>query len=167
MDRTERREELYAYLKDHPHTKFRCVTLAVDLGIQINVLYRDLSIVRHWAQNEKAQITNCYRDPDDIRLSVFQYLPPKQEQMQSVRPLRTQSRRARTVVRNLGKQAEYTAKNAERKEDRAYARIQVRIADFVTGVGQDVDDLERQITRRFQKEMSQVEMPQVASANGR
>jgi hypothetical protein len=118
-----RRQELYDFLRDHPHVKYTYTGLAYALEREVDTsLTTDMSAVRHWAQDREEQ------------KNVFQYLPAGEEQMQSVRPLRKQSRDTRTRLRNLGKQAAYTRKNAVRKEDRSYGKLNEQISTAVSQI---------------------------------
>jgi hypothetical protein len=129
-----RRQELYDFLRDHPHVKYTYTGLAYALEREVDTsLTTDMSAVRHWAQDRGACITNCSYDPEEQK-NVFQYLPAGEEQMQSVRPLRKQSRDTRTRLRNLGKQAAYTRKNAVRKEDRSYGKLNEQISTAVSQI---------------------------------
>jgi hypothetical protein len=142
---SERRQELYDYCRDRPHIKLRISGVANALERRVDsTLSIDLAAIRHWARDDGAIITNCYFDHED-KTWVFRYLPPKDEAMQSVIPLRTQSRQARSRLVNLGSQAGYTAKNAVRKEDRAYARLQAKLAGLYAGFQEEVERFERSL----------------------
>lgn len=142
-----RRTELYDLLAAHPHQWWTIADAAYALGRSPGQAFGlDLSAVRHLAREMGACVTNCtYRH--DIQAQAFTFLPSKDENMQSVGPLRTQSRRARTALRNLGEQSDYAAEDAVLGEDRAYGRLNRSIASSVSNILEAVEDFEKDLEK--------------------
>lgn len=143
--RLQRQMELWDYITARPHQEMTLFDVAQMLGRSPGHMFGiDMAAVRHRADDEGVQITNCYWSREHNGC-VFTYLPEKQEQQMSVKPLRTRSRSVRTSLSNVGARARYVAKNAERREDRAYGRLNQRMASAVTELMSAVEEFENDL----------------------
>jgi hypothetical protein len=139
----QRRRELFAYITDRPHEPMSLDVIAYAIGRSPGKAFTmDLSAVRHWASEGGGCITNCYWDSDQA-CQVLVYLPEGAERKLSAKPLRSQSRQARTRLRNLGEQASYTERFGVRKEDRAYGRLNHKVSRAVEDILVAVDQFEQ------------------------
>lgn len=142
MSRQERQAELWRYLTERPHQKQTIPDVAVALGRTPSKTFGvDLAAVRHRADDEGCQITNCWYDPESEQ-AVFTFLPAGDEREMSAKPLRTISKQARTRVRNVGKRAAYGQAHAVVEVDRVVAGINVKMAQAFEKFVSALEDVE-------------------------
>lgn len=137
----DRRQRMYSLIKSVPRGKPQTLSgLAARLGRKKNEAFgRDLRVVRHWALDDGHLITPCSH-ADEGEEQVFYFLREGQEDSLSERGLRVASAHARARVRNVGRNAEYVAKNAEQPEVRLLGKLNAHFAAFAESSMTAIED---------------------------
>lgn len=126
-----RREELAAYIMARPGEMLTYYDVASVFGrLPDKTFTHDMDVIREWALAADAIITSATWDKEASRCT-FSYQPAGREEGKTIRPLSARSKSIRSQLVKNARRAEYTVKYAIREDDRAIARVNVRMAKIV------------------------------------